>query len=230
MPTTKHPQGAEIAMRSHTNFDLDYAFIFPQSPVDVVSSQVISGMIPTSSSFKPMEQASNVPTPKPTKPTCSVAAEPTNRLAFPLATDMDAENLSPYQCYLREQIELFETEKDDMAIKAQGRNTPIQLGQVGIRCRHCAPFARSNRVTNGAHQFSMSVNGVYKVALKMGRLHFRDCPMLPEKVKKRLLELKQLPRKRGRGREYWKETLEVQGLVEDHRCLRFKPCPWPGQG
>lgn len=52
--------------------------------------------------------------------------------------ECDRETLSEYQCLVRQQIEIFEAEMDSIKGKAQGRNTPILLGQVGIRCKHCA--------------------------------------------------------------------------------------------
>jgi hypothetical protein len=59
----------------------------------------------------------------------------TNRSAVPLYLDYDEETLNEYQCILRKQIELFETKEEDIAISAQGRNQPIFIGQIGIRCR-----------------------------------------------------------------------------------------------
>ncbi|KAL3934835.1 MAG: hypothetical protein SGBAC_009530 [Bacillariaceae sp.] len=151
--------------------------------------------------------------------------EPTGRPALPLATDSDEANLATYQCLLRKQIELFETREDDIYLKAQGRNTPIQIGQVGIRCRHCASMSKSKRLEGSASLYSKSLNGIYQVALNMGRLHFlnNSCPMMPDTTKNQLRKLKELPRKVARGRKYWKETLEAQGVVEEKEFLRFKP-------
>ena len=49
----------------------------------------------------------------------------------------DDDDLSPYQCLVRKQIELFEAQEDDAETNARGRNRPIVVGQVGIRCKHC---------------------------------------------------------------------------------------------
>lgn len=38
--------------------------------------------------------------------------------------------------FARKQIELFEAKQEDVDAGAQGRNKPIILGQVGIRCIH----------------------------------------------------------------------------------------------
>lgn len=59
----------------------------------------------------------------------------TNRSAVPLYLDYDEESLNEYQCILRKQIELFETKEEDIKGNSQGRNQPIFIGQVGIRCR-----------------------------------------------------------------------------------------------
>lgn len=152
-----------------------------------------------------------------------IVIEPTGRPALSLATDSDEDNLAPYQCLLRKQIELFETREDDIYLKAQGRNTPIRVGQVGIRCRHCAS-QKSKRVEGSAVLYSKTLNGIYQVALNMGRLHFlnNSCTMIPEDTKEKLAELKQLPRKVARGRQYWKETLVAQGVVEEVEYLRFE--------
>ena len=50
----------------------------------------------------------------------------------------DDDSVNPYQCFARKQIELFEATQEDVNAGAQGRNKPIVLGQVGIRCVHCA--------------------------------------------------------------------------------------------
>jgi hypothetical protein len=59
----------------------------------------------------------------------------TNRSAVPLYLDFDEQTLNEYQCLVRKQIELFETKEEDIKSNAQGRNVPILIGQVGIRCR-----------------------------------------------------------------------------------------------
>ena len=54
-----------------------------------------------------------------------------------MAMSTDKESLSSYQCLIREQIEIFEAKAIDVDCGAQGRNKPIVLGQVGLRCIHC---------------------------------------------------------------------------------------------
>lgn len=54
-----------------------------------------------------------------------------------MAMSTDKESLSSYQCLIRQQIEIFEAKIIDVDRGAQGRNKPIVLGQVGLRCIHC---------------------------------------------------------------------------------------------
>jgi hypothetical protein len=56
----------------------------------------------------------------------------THRSSVPLYLDYDEQSLNKYQCLLRKQIELFETTDEDLAGSAQGRNTPIFIGQGEI--------------------------------------------------------------------------------------------------
>jgi hypothetical protein len=63
---------------------------------------------------------------------------PQQKCVFPMWCDEDQLSASKYQCVLRRQIEYFVADHQDLQVKAQGRNIPIRLGQVGIRCRHCA--------------------------------------------------------------------------------------------
>lgn len=155
--------------------------------------------------------------------TSHVDFAPTGRSPILLATDADSSNLSPYQCLARQQIELFETVEEDVLAKAQGRNIPIRIGQVGIRCRHCSSLPRSRRAEGGAVFYSKTINGIYQVSLNMSRLHFlSNCTMIPDNVKKSLAELKVLPRRLNKGRQFWNDSLVAQGVIEEDDFLRFK--------
>ncbi len=76
-------------------------------------------------------------------------------------SEKDLEHLSEYQCYLRQQMEIFEANAEDLQYNAQKMNKAVVLGQVGIRCKHCAhedPWAR----TRGAVYYSASLGGLYQ--------------------------------------------------------------------
>lgn len=83
------------------------------------------------------------------------------RLPMVLYMDFDAETLSDYQCLLRQQIEVFEAGPDDVNASAQGRNNPILLGQVGIRCRHCAAYKVKARGSVYYSRTIVSASGYY---------------------------------------------------------------------
>jgi hypothetical protein len=70
---------------------------------------------------------------------------------FSLYNDTDERNISQYQCLARKQIEIFESTPDDACSNAQGRNRPINPGQVGIRCRHCKKSPPKQRKTGSVY-------------------------------------------------------------------------------
>jgi len=58
--------------------------------------------------------------------------------SVPLGLDDDKYWLSELQVYLRGNFaEAFAATEEDIAAPMHGRNKPIALGQVGIRCMHC---------------------------------------------------------------------------------------------
>lgn len=68
---------------------------------------------------------------------------PTRRRAIVLFMQLGGLRLSPFQCLARKQIELFEATEEDVQLGSRGRNNPIVVGQVGIRCVHCAKLPAS---------------------------------------------------------------------------------------
>ena len=86
-----------------------------------------------------------------------------------LARPEDSLKLSSHQVFLRYQIEAFEATEDDVATHTRGRNKPISLGQVGIRCRHCAHVPVSRR-QKGSTYFPATLLGLYQVSFVYLRL------------------------------------------------------------
>lgn len=106
------------------------------------------------------------PPPQPSLPNPSDAnAGPgksnSQRATIPLYLDHDDSCLTSYQCFLRKQIELFEAGDDELQGTAQGRNTPLHRGQIGIRCRHCAHLPKAARARGGVY-YSRTIDGVCK--------------------------------------------------------------------
>jgi hypothetical protein len=144
------------------------------------------------------------------------------RAPVPIYLDYDEEVLTRYQCLLRKQIELFEAGPDDVRGSAQGRNTPIHLGQVGIRCRHCACLTKNARA-RGAVYYSKTIDGLYQVAQNMSKLHLqKHCNLVDAYTRAELIKLHQVRNRASGGKEYWSECLRVMGVYEDKGCLRFR--------
>lgn len=170
------------------------------------------------------EEISSVGAPRPVthvRPS-SRADQKDGRSSIPLYLEYDGGTLTAYQCLLRKQIELFEAGRDDVRGSTQGRNIPIRLGQVGIRCRHCAPLPKSAR-NRGAVYYSKTIDGVYQVAQNMSKLHFlKNCHMMPEETRQKLVQLKTVSTRASGGKEYWSQGLRVLGVYDDGTVLRFK--------
>jgi hypothetical protein len=176
-------------------------------------------------------------------PATSLLAEqqpPITEAAIPVSTStkrycrilylaQDDENLSPYQCLVRKQIELFEATDQYLPDKSQGRNRPIVLNQIGIRCRHCGMLPAKERA-KGAVFFPSQLDGLYQTAQNLANKHLlHDCREMPTDVREdlvsvRLKEKGVKTRKSayGGGRHYWADGLRVLGVVQtqDRRlCL-----------
>jgi hypothetical protein len=146
-------------------------------------------------------------------------------------TRSDDESLSPYQCLVRRQIEIFEATEADIHTTAQGRNRPIVMGQIGIRCIHCGRLPVEKRA-RGAVYFPSTLLSTYQTAQNMANTHLiKDCFEIPNAVREDLVRIRlrensesKNTRKSafGGGRGYWASGLRAQGVLETHdRRLRF---------
>jgi hypothetical protein len=146
----------------------------------------------------------------------------TGRQPICMYMDCDDESLSEYQCFLRNQIELFEATNEDLQLNAQKMNKYVVLGQVGIRCRYCAKKATWTRA-RGAVYYSATLDGLYQAGQNMSKNHLcNHCNSIPEPIKQELLRLKSGKRRAGGGKQYWSEAARAMGVFEDQYGLRFK--------
>lgn len=133
----------------------------------------------------------------------------------------DEESLSEYQCLVRQQIEMFEAGPSEVESNAKGRNKPIVLGQVGIRCRHCSHIAPKQR-TKGAMYYPAKLTGLYQAAQSLASGHLcTHCKHIPPGVRQELLVLKEKKSSAGGGKDYWGEGVRILGVYEDASGLRF---------
>ncbi|KAL3934854.1 MAG: hypothetical protein SGBAC_009512 [Bacillariaceae sp.] len=134
----------------------------------------------------------------------------------------DDESLSAYQCLVRKNIELFEADKDELDGNAKGRNKPIVLGQVGIRCKHCSMMPSKNK-GRGSKYYPAKLSGIYQAAQSMASGHLcNHCNQIPHTLRNELMILREKKSSAGGGKKYWADGVRVLGVVEDEQALRFK--------
>jgi hypothetical protein len=144
-------------------------------------------------------------------------------LPIALSLPEDTKKLSPLQVLLRQQIEIFAASEDDLMTHARGRNKPITLKQVGIRCRHCAslPLKRQKR---GAVYFPFTLLGIYQAAQNMASSHFiqDNCSEISSEIRLKLLEFNLGSKSAvGLGKYYWANLARTQGLFDTDHGIRF---------
>ena len=143
--------------------------------------------------------------------------------------DMQRSNLSEHQMLLRQQIEIFEATVEDVVTHMRGRNKPISLGQVGLRCKHCAHVSVNCR-QKGSTYFPSTKSGVYQAAQNMSCTHIAIglCSHMPASVSVQfaiILNKKQNSpayQKIGSGRPFWIQNLSALGLIDtEDQGIRF---------
>jgi hypothetical protein len=147
----------------------------------------------------------------------------TGRPSVPLFLNSDTAALSAYQCLVRKQIELFEAGTVDVESNAQGRNRPIVLGQVGIRCRHCSHLNPRER-SRGATYYPAQLQGLYQACQNLSLTHLAThCQLIPCEIRSELEQLRKRKSSAGGGKKYWADAAKVLGVYEDGDGLRFAP-------
>lgn len=140
-----------------------------------------------------------------------------------LAVPEDGQKLSSHQVLLRNQIEAFKATEDDLTTHTRGRNKPIKLGQIGIRCKHCArlPVARRQK---GSTYFPASLHGLYQAAQNMNTTHMQSglCTEMPPEYKQMFNEaMTNKVSSSVAGRPYWAKTAKQLGLIDTEDGIRF---------
>jgi len=144
-----------------------------------------------------------------------------SRAATVLYMKYDVDVLSDYQCLVRKNIEFFETGEKDVDSTAKGRNKPILLWQVGIRCRHCS-WRDPRERKKGAMSYPAKLNGIYKAAQSLASSHLcTHCDSIPDDIRKQLLALKERKSSAGGGKDYWSDSASILGIAEDPKLGLF---------
>ena len=95
------------------------------------------------------------------------------KLEMPCNVYMSGEEkvLPVHQTILCKQIEFFVAQQEDIDNFAPNRKNVISIGQVGIRCKHCAVIP-SRKSTKGCVYFPKTLNAIYQAANNMSSTHF----------------------------------------------------------
>jgi hypothetical protein len=154
------------------------------------------------------------------------------RIRLKLASSEDNEYLNDLHCFVRKHLEVFTANKGDIAAPAPGRKTRVNLGQVGIRCVHCANLPMKERVKR-AVCYPPSVGGIYHAVSNMKHDHFAICRGLPADAREQFSKLKNTCAQRGtsgnggvRGlasstAQYYHDSAVHKGLVDTKTGIRF---------
>jgi hypothetical protein len=179
------------------------------------------------------------------KPTVKETAAVTAKCSVALASPEDSDYLNPLHCFVRKHVELFIANKDDVAAPAPGRKNRVVLGQVGIRCIHCAKLPLKQRVKRAAC-YPPSVQGIYHAVSNMKFDHFSLCHGLPSEAREEFTLLKNSCSRRGTAgnnysasslrsiassssssgtpsstAQYYYDSAVAKGLVDTESGIRF---------
>jgi hypothetical protein len=131
----------------------------------------------------------------------------------------DEKSLSAYQCLIRKLIQYFEATKEDIKSTMQGRNKPIMLKQVRIRCCFCAKRAPQHR-TRGSTYYPSTLQGLYQASQNLASVHLsQNCPLIPENLMVKLLKLRAIRSSVGGGKRYWADSASLKGIFESNSIL-----------
>eukprot|EP00547_Thalassionema_nitzschioides_P004995 CAMPEP_0194204462 /NCGR_PEP_ID=MMETSP0156-20130528/3977_1 /TAXON_ID=33649 /ORGANISM="Thalassionema nitzschioides, Strain L26-B" /LENGTH=687 /DNA_ID=CAMNT_0038930485 /DNA_START=53 /DNA_END=2116 /DNA_ORIENTATION=+ len=141
--------------------------------------------------------------------------------AMSLSLACDDEHLSEYQILVRKQLEVFEAQPEDVESNTQGRKKQVSLGQVGIRCKHCASLPLRQR-GRGAVYYPAKLQGVYQAAQNMASSHLcESCQCIDNQLKQELKTLRERRDTASGGKQYWADGARALGLVEAEDGLRI---------
>ena len=140
---------------------------------------------------------------------------------IPIYTESDNDTISAFQCLARQQIEFFAASEEDVQSNTSRMNKGIIVGQVGIRCRHCAILPSYSRPTAAVY-YPRTLDSLYQFGQNLVKNHLcASCQLIPEGTKKKMEALSEVRRRGKGGREHWAASARALGVVEDSNGLRF---------
>lgn len=159
-------------------------------------------------------------------PNLSVKFE--NRL---LAEPEDARYLNAVHCFVRQNVEVFSADEQEVSLPAPGRKSQITIGQIGIRCIHCKDLKFKDRVKR-AMCYPPSVSGIYHSISNMKFDHFGACRGLSPTKRQEFASLKtecyskgsklgRPPAQKSSTARYYTESAHNMGLVDTPLGIRY---------
>lgn len=141
-----------------------------------------------------------------------------SRPFFPLGIDEDANWLSEFHCFVRnELVELFRASEDDV----KARNGSIASMQLGMRCRYCAHLS-STAKTGRSSAFPSSLRQIYQSFTMMLRDHFGGCEAIPGHLLHKFIELKDKPAQGATdSKRYWIYSAMKVGMSDTKEGIKI---------
>ena len=217
---TKHPQEAADQLAALQMFQ-QWQQVRAQNPVVARSTQGSNNALVQSILAK-LNAGQNLGAPVHAGGTSTKKQEPAT--SIPVEKPSDVDQLSKYQVLIRRQLEYFISQKEDADYSVQGRKKQARLGQVGIRCRHCSHLPHRLR-GRGSGYYPAKLSSVYQAAQNMATNHLHQfCSKIPPETREQLHDLRggRNDSAVGGGKQYWADTCQEIGLVEEDDGLRFR--------
>lgn len=145
-----------------------------------------------------------------------------NQKRMLLAMPTDADSLSDRQCYVRsDMVEIFAATDTDVSARHSKGAQKLVIGQVGIRCIHCAHLRPRDRAER-AVCYPSSVSRIYQTVADMQRFHFEQCRQIPNEIRKVYKSLKTTrPRGVGSPQTYWVQSARLLDLTDSETGIKF---------
>ena len=146
----------------------------------------------------------------------------------------DPHYLNPIHCFVRRHLEYFVAGKEEVSAPSPGRKLKAVLGQVGIRCIHCARLSPKDRVKRSIC-YPPSIGGIYHAVSNIKCDHFALCRGLPPAERQEFLRLRstgtrKLPKQpksaadqgfANSTNQYYHDCALRMGLYDTKQGIRF---------
>lgn len=132
----------------------------------------------------------------------------------------DKQWLSDMDCYIRRNLEVFCATAEDVNYAVEDRKYPIGVGQVGIRCIHCALAGGRAACRGNAVAYPYSISGVYEAVREFERLHLGSCVNVPPATKQKLSEFKGSSSLSSVCRKYYVLAAKALGMYDSSDGIR----------